>query len=71
MSTSTRLLRLPDVEAQTGLKKSSLYRLEAQGRFPARVKLSERATAWRESDINEWIAQRMPVEHRPPAAAVA
>ena len=68
---SARLLRLPDVERLTGLSRSSVYRLEAAQRFPTRVKLSERATAWRESDVNEWIAQRVPIERRPVETAAA
>lgn len=53
-----RLLRLPDVERLTGLKKSSLYAGMKAGTFPACVRLSVRAVAWRESDIAAWQAQR-------------
>ena len=53
-----QLLRLPDVERLTGLKKSSLYAGMKAGTFPACVRLSVRAVAWRESDIAAWQAQR-------------
>lgn len=55
-----KLLRLPDVESLTGLKKSSIYAgMNATPRtFPAPVRLSARAVAWRESDIATWQAQR-------------
>ena len=53
-----QLLRLPDVERLTGLKKSSLYAGMKAGTFPACVRLSVRAVAWRESDIAAWQSQR-------------
>ncbi len=54
-----KLLRLPRVEERTGLKKSSLYAGAKAGTFPAPVRLSARAVAWRESDIDRWIAARI------------
>ncbi len=54
-----RFLRLPAVQERTGLSRSQIYRLEAAGKFPARVKLSELCSAWVESEINHWAAQRV------------
>ncbi len=56
------LLRLPDVQKLTGLSRSSVYRLEANGDFPKRVHLSERATAWREHELLDWIESRPRVD---------
>lgn len=55
-----KLLRLPEVENLTGLKKSSIYDgMKADPpTFPRCVRLSARAVAWRESDIAAWQAQR-------------
>jgi len=55
-----KLLRLPDVESLTGLKKSSIYAgmKASPPTFPYCVRLSSRAVAWRESDIAAWQAQR-------------
>jgi len=52
------LLRLKAVIELTGLCRSNIYRLEAAGAFPARVKLSERTSAWRSDEVNEWIISR-------------
>lgn len=57
MSTPS-LLRLKAVMALTGLCRTNVYRLEAAGAFPARVKLSERASAWRSDEVEAWIASR-------------
>lgn len=40
-----RLIRLPDVLEATGLARSTVYRLVAEHRFPAPVKLAARAVA--------------------------
>ena len=53
-----KLLRLPAVEDRTGLKKSTVYAGVAARTFPAPVRLSARAVAWREEDIDRWIAER-------------
>jgi prophage regulatory protein len=55
---NTRLIRLAELLARTGLSRSTLYRLEADGQFPRRVKLGKRSVAWRESQLLEWIESR-------------
>jgi len=52
------LLRLPAVEARTGLKKSAIYAGIKDKTFPACVKLG-RASAWPSSSIDRWIAERI------------
>ncbi|HVL45781.1 MAG TPA: AlpA family transcriptional regulator [Acidovorax sp.] len=53
-----RLIRLPAVEALTGLKRSSIYAGMRAGTFPGSVRLSIRAVAWRESEVLAWCAER-------------
>ncbi len=53
-----RYLRLPDVKAETGLGKTSIYHLIREGEFPKPVKISSRAVAWREGAIEAWKADR-------------
>lgn len=64
-----RLLRLADVRFMTGLGKSSIYAAIAEGTFPAAVNLTDYAVAWRESEIDAWIASRTKVVAAPPAPA--
>ena len=54
-----RLLRLPAVVERTCLSRTQVYRLMARGHFPAPIKLSERAIAWRFDDIEAWIDRKM------------
>jgi prophage regulatory protein len=53
------LLRRPDVELRTGLKRSSLYRtMEQDPSFPRPVKISARAVAWSAAEVDQWIEAR-------------
>ena len=54
-----KLIRLPVVEERTGLKKSSVYAGMKARTFPAPVRLSARAVAWRDDDISRWISERV------------
>ena len=56
---TAQLLRLPAVIERTGLSRSSIYRHEAEGSFPRRVKIGPNATAWLASDIGRWITERV------------
>ena len=55
----TRLLRKPAVIDRVGLSETTLWRLERAGRFPKSIRISPGAVAWRESDIEAWIADRV------------
>ena len=52
------ILRRPDVEAVTGLSRSTIYKWMNEGSFPKPVKLGPRAVGWREADINDWLETR-------------
>lgn len=59
-----RLLRRPEVEALTGLKRSALYLRIATGTFPAPIQLTNTAVAWVEADVLAWVNRRI-AESRP------
>ena len=50
-----RFGRLPEVQKAVPLSRSRIYELIAQKRFPAPVKLSERASAWDMGEIEAWL----------------
>ncbi len=47
------VLRMPAVLRQTGLGRSTIYRLIACKRFPQPVKLTTRAVGWRKADLDQ------------------
>lgn len=53
-----KILKLPDVIAATALSRSSIYDFIRRGKFPAPVRLSERAVGWLASEVEGWLAQR-------------
>ncbi len=64
-SRSVHILRLPMVCQATGLKRSMIYQLEAEQRFPNRIKIGTRAVGWIESEVQAWLAQRIEESRSP------
>lgn len=52
------LLRLPQVQQRVPLCRSEIYQRMKDGEFPKQIRLSHKVAAWRESDIDAWIAQQ-------------
>lgn len=52
------LLRRPAVQAATGLSRSGLYAAMARNDFPKPVQLGPQSVAWRQSEVQAWIASR-------------
>jgi prophage regulatory protein len=55
----TRLLRWRDVQPRVGICRSQAHALIQQGSFPAPIKLGARASAWLETEIDQWIESRI------------
>lgn len=53
-----QLIKLNQVMVKTTLSKSTIYRLVKTADFPKPKKLSLRAVAWLESEVDEWIEER-------------
>ncbi len=60
-----RMLRAREVTARTQLSRSTIWRLERAGRFPARRQLSSGRVAWVESEVDAWLASRVAVAYEP------
>ena len=54
-----RILRLPEVCQVVGLGRSMVYQLEAEGRFPRRVRIGIRAVGWVDQEVQDWVAGRL------------
>ena len=50
-----KLIRIKELEEITGLSRTTIWRLEKNGKFPKKVKISSRLIGWRSSDIENWI----------------
>lgn len=54
-----QFLRLPQVIAQTGLKRSSIYMHIQKGDFPKQIKLGPKAVGWDADEIAVWQAAKI------------
>ena len=60
-----QVLRRRDVERIIGLSRSTIYNLMAEDAFPTPIRLGARAVGWLESDIRDWLSQRIAGEIEP------
>ena len=58
-TTTTRILRLPDVKTRTGLSRSTIYALVKDKCFPKYISLGARSVGWVESEVEAWIESRI------------
>ena len=63
------LLRRKDVQFRTGLARSTMYLYIQQGAFPKPVPLGRRAVGWLESEVSDWITERVRMARDPQRAA--
>lgn len=54
-----QLMKINALVASTKMSRSQIYALIQKGEFPKPIKLSERSSAWVESEIQEWIDIRI------------
>jgi prophage regulatory protein len=54
-----QILKLSEVKLITALSGSTIYRLISQGDFPKQIKLSERSSGWLQSEVEQWLQERI------------
>lgn len=54
-----QILKLSEVKLITGLSGSSIYRGAASGTFPKPIKLGERSSGWLNTEISQWLNERI------------
>ncbi len=50
-----RFLKLKEVMEKTALSRSAIYRKMNEDQFPQSISLGDRAVAWVESEIDDWM----------------
>ncbi|HHK8567984.1 TPA: AlpA family transcriptional regulator [Vibrio parahaemolyticus] len=50
-----RFLKLKEVMEKTALSRSAIYRKMNEDQFPQSISLGDRAVAWVESEVDEWM----------------
>ncbi|ENI4488451.1 MULTISPECIES: AlpA family transcriptional regulator [Vibrio] len=54
-----RFLKLKEVMEKTALSRSAIYRKMNDGEFPQSVSLGDRAVAWVESEVQDWVIDKV------------
>ncbi len=57
-SAVTCAIRFPKLRLITGLSRCTIWRLENEGKFPRRIKLSANAVGWRSDEVQVWMEAR-------------
>lgn len=52
-----RFLKLQEVMEKTALSRSAIYRKMNEDQFPQSISLGDRAVAWVESEVDEWMEE--------------
>ncbi|RZG14374.1 AlpA family phage regulatory protein [Pseudoalteromonas sp. CO342X] len=55
LNTPDKIICAKEVQRLTDLSRTTIWRLERAGKFPARVPLTGSRIGWRYNDIQEWI----------------
>ncbi len=58
------ILRLPTVKAITGLSRSTIYLRMSEGTFPEKISLGSRAVGWLETEVQDWLDERISVSRK-------
>ena len=53
-----KLWSADELEKRLGIGRTSIWRLEREGDFPARIQLTPGRVAWREDELLDWIESR-------------
>ena len=53
-----KAIRWSRVHELTGMSRSTVWRLETEGNFPRRRRLTGHAVAWIEDEVMEWLSSR-------------
>ncbi len=60
-----KILRLKDVINKTGLARSTIYKYLDAGTFPKPIPLGGRSVGWIDSEVHEWILNRIEARDMP------
>lgn len=53
-----KIIRSKEVQEMTGLSRTTIWRLEREGKFPASVPLTASNVGWRLADVQVWIREK-------------
>ena len=58
MENQTQIIRFPKLHEITSLSRTTVWRLEADGKFPKRILIGSRGVGWLLNEIQDWMTSR-------------
>ncbi len=55
----TKIIRLPEVQELTGLKRTTIYEKMKAGEFPIQIALTSRSVGWLQNEVEAWIQSKI------------
>ena len=59
MPNPTEFISRAEVERRVGLRKTALYRMLREGRFPRPVRLGSKTVRWVSAEVDAWMRDRL------------
>ena len=53
-----KILKAKEVASMINLSRVTIWRLENEGKFPPRIKISSKRIGWLEDEVTKWIEKR-------------
>ena len=53
-----KILKATEVALMTNLSRVTIWRLENEGKFPQRIRISTKRIGWLEDEVTKWIEKR-------------
>ena len=66
-----KVMKLHEVVGTTGVARSTLYKMIAQGTFPEPIQLGQRSVGWIESEVQSWIKSKIEQSRGSPSSPSA
>lgn len=58
MKNQAQIIRFPKLHEITSLSRTTVWRLESDGKFPRRVIIGSRGVGWLLNEVQDWMASR-------------
>ena len=55
---SNRFIRFPELQRKVGKSRTTVWRDEREGLFPARRRTGKNSVGWLESEVDDWILKQ-------------
>ena len=59
LGSSDKFIRMSELPDKVGICRSQIYKLIQRDDFPKQVKIGDRISVWRQSEVDEWMDEKV------------